>query len=195
MKSCSPFLFLSILLTSCSLLDDGGNDDLPCDSIETIDLRIRDAIAYEDGQVLAFDASDGTSFTATVTEVLRLDPTQNSGCQEEISYNFDGINVNNSLQTGIRLVGGSEELRFNHFFSMNGFANQSLNVDLNANGEITGSPAPSRLIPDTVLNGQTFNNVLVIDYGDAPVRRSFYNLTSGFIGVEAADGMTIFLRE
>lgn len=190
------YLLLILATTSCSLLDGLEGDDPPCENIVPIDNRTRSAIPYQNGQVLRFEVSDGSSFMATVREQA-FEPSRITGCEEEALIDFGGINVNNSLQVDINLFVGFSGLLFAVRFAVNGFPEISHDVELNAAGEVIGSFG-SRVVSDTLLNGEPFRNVLAVDYNystNPSVRRSYYNVTSGFIGVELSDGTTIFLRE
>ncbi len=191
-----PF-YLSIILlaTSCSWLNGGEGDDPLCESVAPIDDRIRSAIPYRAEQTLDFDVSDKTSLTATVREMV-FEPTRGFDCAEETFIDFEAINVNSSLQVEIALSGDLPELRFPVEFTVNGLRENDFLVSLDEDGAIIAS-STGRIIPDTVLNGQPYTNVLAEDYSylsNSPVSSSYYSSSAGFIGVELTDSTSIFLR-
>ena len=193
MKVFFCILLFIALLTSCSLLEGSEGDEPPCETVDLIDQRILSAVPYQDGQMLNFEVSDGTGFSATVTR-SSFEPTQIGGCVDEVRFDFEGVNVNNSLIVNISLFGDNTEPEFRVDFGVNGSASGELFVVLDDDGRANNNTPNSRVISDTILNGQNFREVVLTEHGGA-VDRSYYNTDVGLIGVELSDSTTVFLRD
>ncbi|OAV42783.1 hypothetical protein [Lewinella sp. 4G2] len=196
MKQIFSFFLLTIAITSCSFFEGSEGDDPPCEEITRVDARLINAIPYRDEQTLTFEVSDGTDFMAVVRREA-FTPQMITGCLEEISTTFSGLNVNSSLNVDILVFGEVEELlTYGLNYTANGRRGRSISVILDEAGTLAGDTPFGRIIPDTTLNGSTYTDVLAVAYGeptDPQTEMAYYNLSFGLIGVELPDGTSIFL--
>ncbi|MTB51701.1 hypothetical protein [Lewinella sp. W8] len=191
-------LLFSLFLPACELFETGA-DSIPCPTVDPVNQLLIDAVPYEDGQVLTFDASDGTSFSATVMETFG--GASELSCYETLDFDFSGANENNNLSIRIELCGCSDVLDFRVDIIANGASRvNNMFTEYTDDGAITaGNNSSMRVIPDTVINGRQYHDVLVQNYGFlnpgvTNLDNSYYNTEAGFIGLTLLEGEAIWLR-
>jgi hypothetical protein len=193
MKFLTTLLAFNFLCVWCFGFQDCEGDDFVCEELLPIRPELSTAIAYEDGETMAYSFEDSNTTHGIRAFRNELAAGGSQQCQDVIHA---GFSIHGGEETGfsVRLstdIFNRNVLHFNYVFTLpfGPTTSEDFEVLFEASGEASVAfPLELRIIPDTVLAGNTYRDVLLVEASDASeggeVTAFYYSTTEGLLRVE-----------
>lgn len=202
MKSLFAFLLFPILCVQCFPWDDcGDDDDLACNELSPVLPQLAEAVPYQDGEELAFQYEDEQNPVRFPVFRNVIPPAVSLNCQDELEVVLRVTSADRVFNLAI-VTDPSERpiLQFGFSFGQTA-AENSAQFDLTIEADETLSvptPLTLRTIPDTIMRGVAYREVLVVEKPAAElgqISAFYYNQTDGLLRVEWRERPAFFRVE
>lgn len=202
MKFLLPLILMQFLCVKCFPWSDCDGDDLVCEELLPVRPELSDAIAYEDGEAMAYGFEGSNTTHGILAFRNEIEAGGSQRCQDGINAGFsihggEGDGFSLLLSTD---VFNQSVLHFNFVFTS--FSGPTDSEAFEVLFEESGvadimPPLELRMIPDTVLEGNTYLDVLLIKAPEAiesgRISAFYYSKRDGLLRVERID-QSAFLR-
>ncbi|TXF83699.1 hypothetical protein FUA23_21495 [Neolewinella aurantiaca] len=202
MKFLLPLLFMQFLCVKCFPWDDCDGADLICDQLLPVRPELNEVVAYEDGEAVTYGFEDSNTTHNILAFRTEFEAGTSQRCQDEINA---GFSIQGGEEAGFSLSLSTDVFNRNvlHFsftfvdaFGPSNTETFEVIFDESGTGGVL-SPFSSRTISDTLLVGNTYEDVLLVEIPTAEeagqVSAFYYSKTDGLLRVERID-QAAFIR-